>query len=153
MPRGHAHLYEIALAGTPGMRPLFGEPTWKRNRNASADARAPRWIPKWTPTTSPNTHTTNAAIGGLHAYRQVDSVNCTTLDIVAAREPQLCCDASAAIDFLKVDTEGTEAEVLFEGARQLLAERRVRSILWEYGDKISAVRCACFQPCLLQLLS
>ena len=37
----------------------------------------------------------------------------------------------------QLDTEGTEASILLEGARRLLQRRRVRAILWEYGDKVN----------------
>lgn len=135
VPRGHAHLYNLALAGTNGSRPFFGEPHWVRNRNAS-DVDGPRWRPVWTAATSPNTHTTNAALEGLQSYRRIGTVRVTTLDHIAASEPTLCC--ARPLDFVKVDTEGTEAEVLFDGARKVLAAKRLRSALWEYSDKINA---------------
>lgn len=133
--QSHVHLYNVALAGKPGLRPLLGEPTWKRNRNAS-DVHGPRWLPQWSMATSPNTHTTNAALEGVHQYRRVGVVNATTLDLFAEREALL--RPPARLDFVKVDTEGTESEVLLDGAAALLREKRVRSFLWEYGDKISA---------------
>ena len=39
--------------------------------------------------------------------------------------------------FLQLDTEGTEATILLEGARRLLRRHRIRTILWEYGDKVN----------------
>jgi len=135
IPHGRVHLFPLALAGTPGLKPFFAEPTWTRNRNGSG-VHGPRWLPRWSMASSPNTHTTNAALEGLGAYRRVGHVNATTLDLIASASPLLCCNRT--IDFVKVDTEGTEADVLLTGAQSLLQAQRIRSILWEYGDKISA---------------
>ena len=38
---------------------------------------------------------------------------------------------------LQVDTEGTESSILFEGGSNLLRTHRVRTIVWEYGDKVN----------------
>jgi hypothetical protein len=37
----------------------------------------------------------------------------------------------------QVDTEGTEATVLFEGGANLLRTHKIRMIMWEYGDKVN----------------
>lgn len=128
VPRGHAHFYPLALAGTPGRMRLLGEPTWRRVKNGTISS----WRPRWSMRSSPKTRTTNQRLEGLHQYRHVGWVNATTLDLFASRE------SLPVIDFIKVDTEGTEREVLLEGAAELLRSQRVRTILWEYGDTISA---------------
>ena len=128
VPRGHAHFYPLALAGMPGRTRLLGEPTWRRVKNGTTSS----WQPRWSMRSSPKTRTTSQRLEGLHQYRHVGWVNATTLDLFAIRE------SLPGIDFIKVDTEGTEREVLLEGAAELLRSRRVRTILWEYGDTISA---------------
>ena len=128
VPRRHAHFYPLALAGTPGHTRLLGEPAWRHVKNGTISS----WQPRWSMRSSPKTRTTNQRLEGLHRYRHVGWVNATTLDLFASRE------SLPGIDFVKVDTEGTEREVLLEGAAELLRSRRVRTILWEYGDKISA---------------
>ena len=129
VPRRHAHFYPLALAGTPGRTRLLGEPTWRRVKNGTISS----WQPRWSMRSSPKTRTTNQRLEGLHQYRHIGWVNATTLDLFASRE-----SLPGGIDFVKVDTEGTEREVLLEGAAELLRSRRVRTILWEYGDTISA---------------
>ena len=128
VPRRHAHFYPLALAGTPGHTRLLGEPAWRHVKNGTISS----WQPRWSMRSSPKTRTTNQRLEGLHRYRHVGWVNATTLDLFASRE------SLPGIDFVKVDTEGTEREVLLEGAAELLRSRQVRTILWEYGDKISA---------------
>ena len=132
VPAGHHHLYQLAVAGTPGMKRLLGEPTWRRQRS-SGRSKGP-WIPHWSEASSPNTHTTNPRLDGLHQYRPVGWVNATTLDIFARHE------RLRVVDFVKVDTEGTEREVLLEGAAELMHSRRLRTILWEYADKVRTRR-------------
>ena len=114
------------------------EPDRKRirglQRAAKRDPHVPRgWRLLRSMRSSPNTRTTNQRLEGLHQYRHVGWVNATTLDIFTTLR------SLSRIDFVKVNTEGAEREVvLFEGAAELLTLRRVRMILWEYGHTISA---------------
>jgi len=118
LPPGHVHLYPLAVAGSSGSKRVFGEASWKRMRNGS---QLLGWRPHWDMSSSPNTRTTNALLEGLHQYRHVGEVQATTLDAFAQSE------RLQTLDFVKVDTEGTEREVLLEGAAQLQGQARAHS--------------------------
>lgn len=62
---------------------------------------------------------------------RTEEVEVTTLDAYAAHLP--------AIDFLKIDVEGHERFVL-EGARSLIAERRIKVVQFEYGPMYAQSR-------------
>jgi FkbM family methyltransferase len=61
-----------------------------------------------------------------HFDAKPEKVMCTTLDVFCEK------NTINSIDFLKIDTEGAEYEIL-EGAEKLLARHAIRIIQFEYG--------------------
>ena len=64
--------------------------------------------------------------GTKYDYRETETVQCTTVDLFA-KENDI-----EAIDFLKIDTEGHDLEVI-RGAENLLRNGKIRTIVFEFG--------------------
>ncbi len=111
-PRADAaiHRHEVALAGAAGTRELFVT----INGNASSMLRPNQLIiDRWAAERPEE-------VSGFDLAR-TDTIECTTLDAIAAQ------NRIGAVDYMKVDTQGTELEILLGDERTLQNTSIIRS--------------------------